>query len=40
MEANDDALEANDDYLALFKKGADIMVPGSLESNIWQTVSD
>ena len=39
MEANSDALEANDDYMALFKKGADIMVPGSLESDIWQTVS-
>ncbi len=39
MEANGEALEGNDDYLALFKKSADVMVPGTLQSDIWQTVS-
>ncbi len=40
LEANSQALQASEDYSDLFANAADLMVPGSFESNIWHNLTD
>lgn len=40
LEANSQALQASEDYSDIFAKGADFVVSGSFESNIWHNLTD
>lgn len=40
LEANSQALQASEDYSDLFANGAEFLVPGSFESNIWHNITD
>ena len=39
MEASLDKLESHDDYIAMFKKSEGLVVPNSLTTTLWRTVS-
>lgn len=40
VEKDGEALEANEDYLGLFKKSEGVLQPNTLEQNIWMRVSE
>jgi hypothetical protein len=40
LESNSQALQASEDYSDLFANAAELVVPGSFESNIWHNLTD
>jgi hypothetical protein len=40
LEQNEETLEANDEYLDLYKRSAGLVVPNTLEQHLWSRITD